>query len=143
MDLYNATKECFRQKGLRFEEDSFKDERIIKFGGDLQNGERTINIVSFREFDIQIFISYIHLNNSYKKLECLELINEFNNKFRYGKLYLDDSNNFICVIDIPVIPDNINFSPNDNYIQNIITVIALVYKALEDYYSKFMKAQWS
>lgn len=143
MDLYNATKECFRQKGLRFFEDSFKDERIIKFGGDLKNGERTVNIISFRQFDIQIVISYIHLNNSYKKLECLELINEFNNRFRYGKLYLDDSNNFICIIDIPVIPDNVNFFPDDDYIQSIITVIAIVYEALEEYYPKFMKAQWS
>ena len=81
-----------------------------------------------------------------QKLECLELINEFNSATKFGKLYIKDwrEMGFSVIdfrMDFMVKADNINYSSDEDYIQNIINAIEYFDEILKDYEPKFRKVQ--
>ena len=152
MDLHNAIAECLRQNGYIFDENSNGSITCLNFKQKGSKADMYTFSIEFYSSHISIPFIFTFIPNRYEnlefleKLECLELINELNSRKLFGKLYIKESRNLdLSAIDFRmdflVKGDNIDYSPDEDFIQNIVYLIESFNKELKDYEPKFRKAQ--
>lgn len=152
MNLYNAIAECLRQKGYIFNDLTNESITCLHFKQNVSKADMYTFSIRFYSSHISIEFIFMNIPDFYEnleplqKLECLELINEFNSAKKFGKLYIKDwrEMGFSVIdfrMDFMVKADNINYSSDEDYIQNIINAIEYFDEILKDYEPKFRKVQ--
>ena len=139
MDLYNAIAECLRQEGYIINQFTNGNERVIVCEQYFPNGRKVHFSMVVYTYTMSINIVLARLRKSYdekgslERLNCLETINHFNKSHDYVSLIIeniDGVNTILGRSKFPVMPDNINYSPNDAY---VLTIIRLCKLAEEDF----------
>lgn len=70
-----------------------------------------------------------------KKLQMLELINDFHNRFRYIRFYLDSDNDLTVSYDLPVKAESIG--------ESAVEIFARFSQILDTVYPEIMRTIWS
>ena len=143
---YEAIKAEFEKQGLNYGEDTSEDgeDHILRMRQQLDNGSVvSIAIVVKEKGDTFVFIKIkyfgmVRLDEKSDPTVFHEKLNEWNSEYRYVKFVVDDEQDVVVDIDLPL-----DLHDGVFQVDSFMSMVGVGLQVLEEVYPALMKLRWT